>query len=109
MTKIALVVPAVLGAATDVTYGESATILAPGDTLLLYTDGVSEALDSSERLFTEARLEEVVRAKRHVHLPTVLTRDEVQALLTVLDGAPRHSWTIATHHWQGPRPVLPVR
>jgi len=33
-------------------------------------------------------LDELVRAKRPQHLPTVLTRDEVGALLERLDGVP---------------------
>ena len=34
-------------------------------------------------------LEDLVRARRPVHLPVVLTRDEVRAVLQRLDGAPR--------------------
>ena len=34
-------------------------------------------------------LDDVVRAKRPVHLPVVLTRDEVRAVLQRLDGVPR--------------------
>jgi anti-sigma regulatory factor (Ser/Thr protein kinase) len=52
---------AVLGAAEGVTYGESAVMLAPGDTIVLFTDGVTEALDTSEQLFTEQRLQQVLR------------------------------------------------
>ncbi len=51
----------VLGAAEDQTYGESLTRLVPGDTLLLYTDGVTEAMDTEERLFGDAQLQEVMR------------------------------------------------
>lgn len=36
--------------------------LAPGDTLLLYTDGVTEAMDPSGALFGDARLAETLRA-----------------------------------------------
>ncbi len=34
-------------------------------------------------------LEDVIRAKRPVHLPVVLTRDEVRTVLQRLDGVPR--------------------
>ena len=34
-------------------------------------------------------LDEVVRAKRPLHLPVVLTRDEVRAVLQRLGGVPR--------------------
>jgi anti-sigma regulatory factor (Ser/Thr protein kinase) len=36
--------------------------LAPGDTLFLYTDGVTEAMDPTGALFGETRLEETLRA-----------------------------------------------
>ena len=35
--------------------------LAPGDSLLLYTDGVTEAMNSADELYSEARFLEVVR------------------------------------------------
>jgi len=71
---------AVLGAAEGVTYGESSAVLSPGDTLLLYTDGVSEAMDTSERLFTEARLQEVVR-----EAPAGSAREMAAAVVAALD------------------------
>jgi len=51
----------VLGALEGVTYGESVARLAPDDLLLLFTDGVTEALDARDQLFSEARLQEVFR------------------------------------------------
>ena len=43
-------------------YEEGRVTLAPGDTLLLYTDGVTEATNAGERLFGEAALLDTVRA-----------------------------------------------
>ena len=37
--------------------------LAPGDTLLLYTDGVTEAMNSADELYTEQRFLDAVREK----------------------------------------------
>jgi phosphoserine phosphatase RsbU/P len=45
-----------LGAMDDVEFVESRRDFKPGELLLLYTDGVSEALDASGQFFTEARL-----------------------------------------------------
>ena len=45
-----------MGVMSGVTYAEGRTTLAAGDTLLLYTDGISEAMDRDGREFTEARL-----------------------------------------------------
>jgi phosphoserine phosphatase RsbU/P len=50
----------VLGAVEDAVYKESTDRLAPADVLLLFTDGVTEALDHSEQLFSEARLRDTI-------------------------------------------------
>ena len=41
----------------DFQYQTTITHLEPGDTLFLFTDGVTEAMDENENEFTEARLE----------------------------------------------------
>jgi sigma-B regulation protein RsbU (phosphoserine phosphatase) len=51
-----------VGAAPGLVYRESRRWLAPGDLLVVYTDGVSEAQDPDGRLFSEERLAEIVRA-----------------------------------------------
>lgn len=40
----------------DFPYEQQHVVLTPGDTLLLYTDGVSEAMDEAGRLFKESRI-----------------------------------------------------
>ncbi|MEO5335746.1 MAG: SpoIIE family protein phosphatase [Magnetospirillum sp. WYHS-4] len=45
-----------LGVLEGESYAEGAVDLGPGDSLFLYTDGVTEAFDTGGRLFTEARL-----------------------------------------------------
>ena len=51
----------VLGYLPEFAYIEESAILAPGELLFLYTDGISEATNRDEELFSEARLESVVR------------------------------------------------
>lgn len=46
--------------------------LAPGDILLLYTDGITEALSSDGREFGEERLLEVLRTHRYLPVPQLL-------------------------------------
>ena len=46
-----------LGLVEDVTYREGTAVLGPGDRLLAVTDGVTEAVDPSDAMFGEARLE----------------------------------------------------
>ena len=46
--------------------------LAPGDTLVLYTDGVTEAASAAGEEFGESRLIETLRAQLHLPLPSLL-------------------------------------
>ncbi len=55
--------------------------LGPGDTLVLFTDGVTEAMSDDGEEFGEARLLETLRA--HCHLPA-------PALLNAIVTAVRH-------------------
>ena len=47
-----------LGILEDAVYAEGSATLARGDVLLLFTDGVTEAIDGSGQLFSDARLHE---------------------------------------------------
>lgn len=51
-----------LGVVEQPEFEEGEAILEPGDSLLLYTDGVTESFDLDEREFGEAGLEQVLRA-----------------------------------------------
>ncbi|MHC4940876.1 MAG: ATP-binding SpoIIE family protein phosphatase [Planctomycetota bacterium] len=54
----------VVGAAPGVVYGESTLRLDAGDQLLLYTDGVTEARSPSQELYTDPRLEQLLKTTR---------------------------------------------
>ncbi len=47
----------VLGAMEDAPYATYSTTLKPGDKLVLYTDGVTEAMDGAKALYSDERLE----------------------------------------------------
>lgn len=49
-----------LGAMPDIPYGSSEITLDHKDTLLLYTDGVSESIDKNEKQFSEARIQKIL-------------------------------------------------
>ena len=51
-----------LGLLSDLDYRQNSVFLEPGDTIVLYTDGVSEAMDSSEEQFGLERLRAAVAA-----------------------------------------------
>jgi sigma-B regulation protein RsbU (phosphoserine phosphatase) len=52
----------ILGVRPDAVYSTGRLSLAPGDCVYLFTDGVTEAADPQENLFSEQRLEDVLRA-----------------------------------------------
>jgi len=62
----------VLGLFKDWKCGIEEISLRPGDTLLAYTDGVTEASNSTGEEFGEARLEEIFRSHRHEPVNTLL-------------------------------------
>lgn len=49
-----------LGAMEDVTFAMKRLALAPGESLLLYSDGVTEAMDEQDELYSEERLLELL-------------------------------------------------
>jgi sigma-B regulation protein RsbU (phosphoserine phosphatase) len=53
-----------VGAFEQASYESGRVTLQPGDTILLYTDGVTDATDSSDDEFTPARLEAAIDANR---------------------------------------------
>jgi len=50
----------VLGAIEDAGYTTERTVLYPGDTLFLYTDGVTEAMNSAKNMYSDRRLQVTV-------------------------------------------------
>jgi sigma-B regulation protein RsbU (phosphoserine phosphatase) len=54
---------AALGALDDVAFEDASFTMAAGDTLLLYTDGVTEAMNLADRPFPSGRLVDIFRTK----------------------------------------------
>ncbi|BHH86230.1 SpoIIE family protein phosphatase [Desulforhopalus sp. 52FAK] len=50
----------VAGVMEDTSYTTKSMTISPGDTLFIYTDGVTEAMDSNQELYSEERLVEVM-------------------------------------------------
>ncbi|MDY6903512.1 MAG: SpoIIE family protein phosphatase [Thermodesulfobacteriota bacterium] len=65
----------VLGAMPGIDYSARGLTLAPGDTLLLYTDGVTEAFNTGKELFSEERLVNVA-----AHINSLSANDGVEAV-----------------------------
>jgi phosphoserine phosphatase RsbU/P len=69
-------------------YAEASVTLMPGDVLVMYTDGISEAMDMEGRQFTEEHLQEILKGS--VHLSALEIIQQVQkALQAHTQGAPQ--------------------
>ena len=66
---------AVLGMFPEGSYEHRSLPLEPGDTLVIYTDGITEAQDSRGREYGEERLTELVRSR--ISLPPVELQDQL--------------------------------
>jgi len=53
-----------LGLVEETPYASGRMVLGPGEALLLYTDGVTEAMDSSETFYSDQRLERFLASNR---------------------------------------------
>jgi len=69
-----------LGVLEDTHYEERPVALHPGDVLVMYTDGISEAEDEKNEQFGPERIAKVVRANPG-HTARELTQDIVAAVL----------------------------
>jgi len=79
----------VIGLLPDCDYTQAAVELAPGDLLVAFTDGVSEAMNAAHEEWGEERLLPVLRQVRSEPLPNIIER-VMAAADTFVAGAPQH-------------------
>ena len=79
-----------LGMLDDMEYDVHKIVLHPGDTMLLYTDGVTEAMNGREELFEESRLESSLQRLNGAPLKEMLEGINAD-LMQFADGAPHCS------------------
>ena len=65
----------VLGGRKNIAYESQSIILKPGDSLFLYTDGVTEAMNAAEELYGEDRLLAALNKSAYKDDPTALLRE----------------------------------
>lgn len=78
-----------LGIFEHATFGSGTMSFAPGDALVLYTDGVTEALSSADKFYGESPMLEIVRENSDL-CPSELIRlleEDVQKFMTGVDQA----------------------
>lgn len=79
----------VLGMFPDAVYKQAELDLHTGDVLVIFSDGVSEALNEAEEEFGEERLQQVVQA--HLHLSAVAIQEALlQSVADFVGTAPQH-------------------
>jgi phosphoserine phosphatase RsbU/P len=78
-----------LGVASDVSYTQQEVDISPGDTLIVYTDGVTEAMDRAGELFGDERLRALLPSLAGLPAADVTARI-VQAVDTFAADAPPH-------------------
>jgi serine phosphatase RsbU (regulator of sigma subunit) len=79
----------VIGIAPSAEYQEYRSSLGVGDTLVIYSDGVTEAADASDEEFETDRLAEAVRRSRHLPAAEIVETIK-QAVATHTAGAPQY-------------------
>ena len=75
-----------VGVMPGLPYNEIAVTLTPGDTMFLYTDGITEAMNVDQEEFTEARLEAVLADGHDLPVDVVLT-NVTSAVVEFVGGA----------------------
>jgi len=61
-----------LGILEDISYGSARMVLEPGDMLVMYTDGVTEAMNSRNEMFEVQRLEQAMKKSINPSPETIL-------------------------------------
>ena len=94
-----------LGIFGDISYDDSEITLAPGDDVLLYTDGVTEAMNSTREQFTKERLLEILLRtfSRPENMVNTVT-DEVMTFTG--DAPPNDDLTLLAARREGEDPMM---
>ena len=79
---------AAIGLVEESEFGTETVTLAPGDVLLLYTDGVTEAINPQEEEFGQERLAEMARRGSHCWSAQELVREVRRDLQEFTHGQP---------------------
>jgi len=79
----------ILGVFKTITpYAESSVTFLPGDVLVMYTDGVSEAMNQNDDQFSEEKLEAILKESTHLSAKEIINRVQ-QALESHTRGTPQ--------------------
>ena len=86
----------ILGFLPTTRYNAKETSIAPGDLLLLFTDGVTESQDADGQEYGEERLDAVIRATRQLPGDEIVQRIRVDVDAFTGDSDPYDDFTVCT-------------
>lgn len=94
-----------LGIFGDISYNDSEITLAPGEDVLLYTDGVTEAMNSAREQFTQERLLKILL--RTFSRPENMVNAVTEEVKTFTGDAPANDdLTLLAARWEGEDPRM---
>ncbi|MBR9920324.1 MAG: SpoIIE family protein phosphatase [Bacteroidetes bacterium] len=94
-----------VGIASDASFPVTALQLDPGDSLVLYTDGITEAKNSQEVLFDFDRIEIQLNRERHISMRSLVSALE-KAVVDFVGAAPQvDDYTVLALRWMGERRI----
>ncbi len=93
----------VVGASDQAQYSQSQLALQPGDTLYLYTDGLTEAMNDHEQMFTDRRLYDMLTACPHDSVKALVTQTLAEVKAFAHDVAQSDDITILALRYDGPK------
>ena len=88
LSAAVVVLGIVLGIMDDFPYAEETVRFGAGDLFVVFSDGISEAVNGRDEQFGEERIEEVLRRHRHGTAGEISDR-LIAAVRTHADGAPQ--------------------
>lgn len=92
----------VLGFMDDAVYRDDVIRLLPGEALVIYTDGVTEAMNGEHELFKEARLADTLAAVLPASPPRTIIEDVLTAVSAFVSGHPQSDdITLLALRWHG--------
>ena len=78
-----------VGAFEGITYNSGRFLLAPGDIIFLYTDGVTEAMNVQENFFSSERLKDVLSSMNKDNPVRLIVSDVMGEVISFAGSAPQ--------------------
>ncbi len=94
-----------LGIIDNIAYNDSFLSLQPGEDMLLYTDGVTEAMNPAQEQFTEERLLEIL-LRTHPRLENIINTVTEEVKTFTGDATSNDDLTLLAARWEGEDPRM---